>query len=83
MTPTEVVFKLLANTTDLSVVRELVAEDATYVSLNYHNPDLTAVNVHLLPVINLTLILRTDRAMVRHPRQHRPIRNLRDIREDQ
>ena len=44
MKPTELVSKLLANASDLNVVKELVAEDATYVSLNYHDPDLTAVS---------------------------------------
>ena len=44
MKPTELVSKLLANATNLDVVNELVAEDATYVSLNYHDPDLTAVS---------------------------------------
>jgi hypothetical protein len=43
MKATELVSRLLTNATDLSVVQELVAEDATYVSLNYYNPDLTAV----------------------------------------
>ena len=43
MKSTELVAKLLANTTNLEIVQELVAEDATYVSLNYNNPDLQAV----------------------------------------
>ena len=46
MKPTELVAKLLANTTNLDVVKELVAEDATYVSLSYNDPDLTAVRPH-------------------------------------
>lgn len=41
--PTEIVGKLLANTTNLEVVKQLVAEDATYVSLNYNNPILTKI----------------------------------------
>lgn len=45
MKPIEVVLKLLSNATDLGVCKELIAEDATYVSLNYHHPDLTAVCV--------------------------------------
>ena len=44
MKPTEIVSKLLSNTTNLDIVKELVAEDATYVSLNYDDPDLTAVS---------------------------------------
>ena len=36
--PVEVVKAILANPTDLASVRELVAPDATYVSLNYENP---------------------------------------------
>ena len=44
MQPTEIVAKLLSNATNLDVCRELVTEDATYVSLNYDNPDLQAVS---------------------------------------
>lgn len=44
MKPTEIVAKLLANASNLDVVKELVTDDATYVSLNYDNPDLTAVS---------------------------------------
>ena len=40
MTPIDTVVKLLQNLGDASVVRSLVHEDATYVSLNYDNPDL-------------------------------------------
>jgi hypothetical protein len=43
MNPTEIVTKLLANATDLAVVEELVAEDATYISLNHSNPELQSV----------------------------------------
>ena len=39
-TPAEVVRAILDNPTDLDAVRELVAPDATYVSLSYDNPDL-------------------------------------------
>lgn len=49
MKPTELIHKLLTNATDLEVCKELIAEDATYVSLNYHNPDLTAVSLPTLP----------------------------------
>jgi uncharacterized protein len=42
--PAEIVRKLLQNSTDLDVVKQLVADDATYVSLNYHNPELTKVS---------------------------------------
>jgi hypothetical protein len=41
--PTEVVKQFLANTTNPTVVESLVAEDATYVSLNYDNPDLKKI----------------------------------------
>lgn len=37
------VLKLLSHATDLSIVKELVASDATYVSLNYDNLDLTKI----------------------------------------
>jgi len=37
-TPTEVVRQFLASTTNPTIVKSLVAEDATYVSLNYDNP---------------------------------------------
>ena len=39
-TSAEVVLAILNNPTDLEAVRELVAPDATYVSLSYDNPDL-------------------------------------------
>ena len=42
-TPTEVVTQFLANTTNPMIVKSLVAEDATYVSLNYDNPDLKKI----------------------------------------
>lgn len=38
--PIDVVRALLAAPTDLAAVSRLVAEDATYVSLNYDNPEL-------------------------------------------
>ena len=41
--PLEVVQAVLANPTDLEAVSELVAADATYVSLNYDNPELKKV----------------------------------------
>ena len=41
--PVEVVKAILANPTDLASVRELVAPDATYVSLNYDNPELKRI----------------------------------------
>ncbi|MCJ1288247.1 hypothetical protein MMC26_007602 [Xylographa opegraphella] len=41
--PKEVVAKLLANTTNEEVLNELVAPDATYVSLNYDNPTLKEI----------------------------------------
>ena len=39
-TPAEVVRAILDNPTDLASVSQLVAPDATYVSLSYDNPDL-------------------------------------------
>jgi hypothetical protein len=42
-TPTEVVRQFLANTTNPTIVQSLVAEDATYVSLNYDNPNLKKI----------------------------------------
>ncbi len=42
-TPAEVVRAILDNPTDLEVVRELVAPDATYVSLSYDNPELKRI----------------------------------------
>ena len=39
-TPAEVVRAILDNPTDLDRVKELVAPEATYVSLSYDNPDL-------------------------------------------
>lgn len=42
-TPTKVVERLLENTMNPDVVRELVAPDATYISLNYSNADLTKI----------------------------------------
>jgi hypothetical protein len=40
LSPTEVMTAILENPTDLENVRLLVADDFTYVSLNYDNPDL-------------------------------------------
>ena len=42
-TPTEIVTQFLANTTNPTIVQRLVAADATYVSLNYDNPDLKKI----------------------------------------
>jgi len=41
--PATVVRMLLANTSNPAIVRSLVAPDATYVSLNYSNPDLKKI----------------------------------------
>lgn len=41
--PIEIVEQLLASTNNADVVRELVASDATYISLNYSNPDLKRI----------------------------------------
>ena len=43
MTPLETIIKLLTNISDPNVMRSLVAEDATYVSLNYNNPELNKI----------------------------------------
>jgi hypothetical protein len=48
--PKEIVQKLLDNITAADVVRELVAPDATYVSLNLDNPELKT----LLPWVGTT-----------------------------
>jgi ketosteroid isomerase-like protein len=42
-TPIDTVVTLLTNLGDEKVIRSLVAEDATYVSLNYNNPDLKKI----------------------------------------
>jgi ketosteroid isomerase-like protein len=42
-TPIDTVVALLSKLSDESVVRSLVAEDATYVSLNYNNPELKKI----------------------------------------
>ena len=41
--PLETVQKFLDNTMNPGVVEELVAADATYISLNYNNPELKAI----------------------------------------
>ena len=43
MTPIETIVKLLTNISDPNVMRSLVAEDATYVSLNHNNPELKKI----------------------------------------
>ena len=43
MTPAEIVRAILNNPTDLASVSALMASDATYVSLNYDNPDLKRI----------------------------------------
>lgn len=42
-TPIKVIEQFLANTTNPEVVNQLVAEDATYISLNYDNSDLKRI----------------------------------------
>ncbi len=42
-TPIDTVIKLLTNIADPNVIRSLVAEDATYVSLNFNNPELKKI----------------------------------------
>lgn len=48
--PVRVVQRLLENPTNIEVVRRLVSEDATYVSLNFENPELKT----LLPWVGST-----------------------------
>jgi hypothetical protein len=43
MTPIDTVVTLLTNISDPNVMRSLVAEDATYVSLNQNNPELKKI----------------------------------------
>jgi hypothetical protein len=43
ISPIETVIKLLTNISDANIIRSLVADDATYVSLNYDNPDLKKI----------------------------------------
>jgi ketosteroid isomerase-like protein len=42
-TPIATVVTLLTNLADANAIRSLVAEDATYVSLNYNNPNLKKI----------------------------------------
>ena len=42
-TPSEIVQELLKSPTNMAVVSRLVAADATYVSLNYENPELRKI----------------------------------------
>ena len=43
MTPIDTIIKLLTNIADPTVMRALVAEDATYVSLNANDPELKKI----------------------------------------
>ncbi|HET7001671.1 MAG TPA: nuclear transport factor 2 family protein, partial [Puia sp.] len=43
LSPVDTTVKLLTNITDANVMRSLVAEDATYVSLNFNNPELKKI----------------------------------------
>lgn len=43
LTPLEAIRKFLDNTTNPDEIRKVVAPDATYVSLNYSNPDLEKI----------------------------------------
>jgi len=42
-TPVAVIEQFLANTTNAEIVNQLVAQDATYISLNYENKDTLTV----------------------------------------
>lgn len=64
--PTDVVKKLLDNTTNPDIVRNLVAPDATYVSLNYENGDLKKV----LPYAGAHPKGRLPRSTSLHPSFH-------------
>ena len=46
-TPTEIVQALLKDPTNLNVVSQLVAPNATYVSLNFENEELLRHRVHV------------------------------------
>ena len=85
MKPTELISHLLSNATNLDVVKQLVAEDATYVSLNYNNPDLAAVSPSTIPtLLKLTdTDLKPDRTLVWHSHQSRPGSNLENLRRRQ
>ena len=43
LTPTETVLAVLRDATDPATIAALVEPDATYVSLNYDNPDLRRI----------------------------------------
>lgn len=43
MSPIETVVKLLTNISDTNIIRSMVADGATYVSLNNDNPDLKKI----------------------------------------
>lgn len=43
LTPIQVVERLLQNSLDPAIVKEVVAPDATYMSLTYDNPDLKKI----------------------------------------
>lgn len=40
LTPLEAINKFFSHTTNPDVMRPLIAEDATYISLNFDNPEL-------------------------------------------
>lgn len=42
-TPLEVIKKFLANTTNPDVMRPIIKDDATYISLNFSNPELQKI----------------------------------------
>jgi ketosteroid isomerase-like protein len=42
-TPVEVINKFLANTTNPDVMRPIIVSDATYISLNFNNPELQKI----------------------------------------
>jgi len=43
LTPLEVINKFLSNTTNPDVMRTVIADETTYISLNFNNPDLKQV----------------------------------------
>ena len=76
---TNIISKLLANSTNLELVKELVAEDATHISLNYNDPELRGVSPSIAQcpfgLDDSSQTSYPNRALVRHPQRSRPSRN--------
>ena len=56
LTPIEVIKKFLANTTNPDVMRPIITDDATYISLNFNDPELKRV----LPAVDWYTQRRTS-----------------------